>query len=208
MKKFYIADMFPYLNTATKKTLEAYKDLTVIQAEKELINTPNKKAFEFINTLKENVSAYGAEILIGGEYIKKQDDVITYFNRVNKGADKETTFAIFLDAKNRILGIEAIAEGTITQSLMYPREIIKKALNYGALSVIAIHNHPSTDTNPSQSDIRATKRLYFALKETDMNLLDHIIIAGKEADNNYFSFERAGLISSIQASYRTMIESI
>jgi len=161
----------------------------------------------FFSIIRDFVSQYMADSFVGErKTIRCQSEVVDFFKGLCALSDREETHAVFLDAKNGVIAREKVNEGTITQSLMYPREIVKLALKHGAISVIAVHNHPSGDTNPSQSDIRATKRLLFALKEMDMNLIDHIIIGTK--GDGWFSFEKSGLLSSMQAAYRLMLETV
>jgi len=135
--------------------------------------------------------------------VKNQKDIIEYFRAVCEGADREAVYALFLDAKNKVIINSKISEGTLTQSVVYPREIIKTGIKHGALSVVLVHNHPSGDPAPSAGDKRITKRLLFSLKEMDMALLDHLIVG---SGGNYFSFYDAGLIREYSAAYRDVEE--
>lgn len=209
MKKITVSAFMPYLNAKTRKALEAVSDFTPLQAEKEINKNYNATADSFLNLVKDTVKSYGEETLRRNMTLRNQSDVVDYLNQIVSDADAETTFCIFLDAKNKVLAAEELNKGTITQSLMYPREIIKLALKYGAVCVIVAHNHPSQDVNPSQSDIQSTKRLYFALKELDMQLIDHLILSGLPyKENNYFSFQKSGLLSSMQAAFKVMMDTI
>lgn len=97
---------------------------------------------------------------------------------------KEIFKVLFLDAKNKIINTEDLFEGTLNSSVVYPREIIKMAIKYNAVNLIFVHNHPSGNPEPSQSDKDITKNLVNAGKVMQINILDHIIIG----DNRYFSF--------------------
>ncbi len=103
---------------------------------------------------------------------------------------RENCFIMYLNTKNKLLCVELHAQGTIDQAIVYPREIIRKALFCNATGVIVIHNHPSDICNPSNEDKMLTTRIKEACNIMDIKLLDHIIIAGKE----YFSFQEENLI--------------
>jgi len=190
----------PFLNARTRKALEGFDGLTLLQTEKELLNKPNKTAVLFVDTLKETIAEYGKSELIGKEYIKakNQNDIVNYFETITKNTDKEAVHALYLDAKNKIIALEKVSEGTLTQSVVYPREIIKRLIYHGALSVVLIHNHPSGEPAPSENDKRITKRLLFALKNMDGVLLDHIITG---TNGNYFSFYDSGILREYNTVY-------
>jgi len=88
----------------------------------------------------------------------------------------EVFACLFLDNKYRLIQYEELFRGTINQSMVHPREVIRRVLHFNAAAVIFAHNHPSGDPTPSNSDQRITKRLQQALELIDTQLLDHIII--------------------------------
>ncbi len=90
----------------------------------------------------------------------------------------ETFGAVFLDSMNRVVGFEHLFKGTLNHTSVYPREVIKVALRCNAAGAILYHNHPSGSAIPSEADITLTRRLGNILKFIDVQLLDHIIIAG------------------------------
>lgn len=94
--------------------------------------------------------------------------------------ESENFSAMFLDNQNRLIEYQVIFMGTIDSAHVYPREIIKIALKLNARSVIVAHNHPSGVANPSQNDIKLTKRLVSALDLVDIKLLDHMVIGHNE----------------------------
>ncbi|MFC1593649.1 RadC family protein, partial [Candidatus Neomarinimicrobiota bacterium] len=98
---------------------------------------------------------------------------------------------IFLNAANCIISSKIMFKGSLTSSAVYPREIIKKALELDAAAIIIAHNHPSGATNPSRDDIQITNKISDACKTVDIILHDHIIIAGK---NGYYSFSDEGVL--------------
>ncbi|NUT63062.1 DNA repair protein RadC [Herbaspirillum sp. C9C3] len=103
-----------------------------------------------------------------GEYLK-----LTFF-----GKEHECFVALFLNMRNHLLGTEELFRGTLNHTTVYPREVIKMALRYNAASVIVAHNHPSGDPRPSDADLSLTKTLKKALEVIDVELLDHIVVAG------------------------------
>ena len=106
------------------------------------------------------------------------------------GLSREVFVVLFLDAQNRMITSEEMFSGTLTQTSVYPREVVKKALHHNAASVIFAHNHPSGIAQPSQADELITKQLKQALALVDVRVLDHFIVAG----NTTFSFVERGLL--------------
>jgi DNA repair protein RadC len=89
----------------------------------------------------------------------------------------EVFVAVFLTAQNRVIAVDELFRGTLTQTSVYPREIVKLALAHNAASVILAHNHPSGEATPSQADRTLTKTLAEALALVDVRVLDHFIVA-------------------------------
>ncbi len=98
--------------------------------------------------------------------------------------------ALFLDAQHRVIAIEELFRGTLTQTSVYPREVVKASLHHNAAAVIFAHNHPSGMAEPSRSDELLTTALKQALALVDVRVLDHFIVAGMEV----LSFAECGLI--------------
>jgi DNA repair protein RadC len=102
----------------------------------------------------------------------------------------EVFVGIYLDAQNRVIGDEELFRGTLTQTSVYPREVVKSALARNAASVILAHNHPSGVAEPSYADEALTRTLKDALALVDIKVLDHLVVAGNSAT----SFAERGLI--------------
>jgi DNA repair protein RadC len=100
--------------------------------------------------------------------------------------------ALFVNAKNRLIAIEKIADGTISRSMIYPRELIKRVIALKATGAVFVHNHPSGDPEPSMEDKNLTMKLGIALSSMDVTLLDHVIVG-----DNYHSMADSGYIASI-----------
>lgn len=93
----------------------------------------------------------------------------------------EVFAALFLDAQNRLIAMEELFRGTLTQTSVYPREIVLKALHHHAASVVLAHNHPSGTVQPSRADEALTQTLKAALALVDVRVLDHVIVAPGDA---------------------------
>jgi|YelNatPaOPRAMG01_1025707.scaffolds.fasta_scaffold04432_1 DNA repair protein RadC len=190
-------DIKPQAKEIYKKCNGNFKNIFII-ISKTKINGIGKETKIFFELLKNFINLYNEDKFINKKYtIKDQKDVVEFYRNMCYGLDKEGVYAIFLDAKNKILINKKIGEGTLTQSLVYPREIIKEAMTAGALSIILIHNHPSGVVTPSDNDKKITKKLYFAGREMDVMLLDHIIVGSE----GYFSFYENGFIENFANEY-------
>ncbi len=106
------------------------------------------------------------------------------------GQEFESFVAIWLDAQHRLIAGMELFRGTLTQTSVYPREVVKKGLKLNAAAVIFAHNHPSGVAEPSQSDRMLTDALKQALSLVDVRVLDHFIVA----DNTVMSFAERGMI--------------
>lgn len=106
------------------------------------------------------------------------------------GREHEVFLVLFLDAQHRVISADEIFRGTLTQTSVYPREIVKAALKANAAAVIFAHNHPSGVAEPSQADELLTRQLKEALAMVDVRVLDHFIVAGRAT----LSFAERGLL--------------
>jgi DNA repair protein RadC len=106
------------------------------------------------------------------------------------GREHEVFVCIWLDAQHKVLAVEEPFRGTLTQTSVYPREIVKAALRLNAAAVIFAHNHPSGVAQPSRADELLTHELREALALVEIKVLDHFIIAGTQA----VSFAERGLL--------------
>lgn len=130
------------------------------------------------------------------ETVRKSDalsspgSVRDYLRMVLAGREHEVFVVIFLDAQNRAIAVEELFRGTLTQTSVYPREVVKRCLAHNAASVIFAHNHPSGVAEPSQADELLTTALRQALALVDVRVLDHFVVAGTGAS----SFAERGLL--------------
>lgn len=95
--------------------------------------------------------------------------------------DREVFSVLWLDAQNRLIVAENIFFGTLTQTSVYPREVVRRGLLHNAANVIFVHNHPSGNAEPSRADLALTCTLMAALKLVDIRTHDHFIVAGVTA---------------------------
>lgn len=113
-----------------------------------------------------------------------------YLRLTLQGREHEVFMALLLDAQNRVIRSEELFRGTLTQTSVYPREVVKLALRHNAASVIFAHNHPSGVAEPSRSDEALTQALKQALAQVDVKVLDHFIVAG----SGCLSFAERGIL--------------
>ena len=114
--------------------------------------------------------------------------------------DVETVYCIFLNAKNRILAIEKIFSGTISSSVIYPRELIKRVIALKSSAIVLTHNHPSGFVEPSAEDKAITVRMAIALASIDVVLHDHIIIG-----DGFHSMADSGWLKSVRSRYDNLL---
>jgi DNA repair protein RadC len=108
---------------------------------------------------------------------------------------KESLRAVLLDTRLRLLRVEEIALGTISECMAHPREVFRPALVHSAFAVILAHNHPSGDPSPSAADIQMSRRMAEAARILQIRLVDHVIIgAPSEGRSPYYSFKEAGVL--------------
>ncbi len=119
------------------------------------------------------------------EKIKSPEDVIRAVAKKLKGKKKEHFLVLSLDTRNHVIDSQIISIGSLDASIVHPREVFKEAISACAASVIFVHNHPSGDPEPSEEDIKLTKRLIDVGEILGIEVLDHIIIC----DSNYLSMK-------------------
>jgi DNA repair protein RadC len=181
-----------------RQLLEKYKSLTGISrcSVKELREIPGIGATKAL----ELVAAFGLGQRLARETLSKQkldspELVSELVGPEMRRLRIESLRVILLDTRYRLLHIEEVSLGSLNESIAHPREIFRPALTYSAHAVIVVHNHPSGDASPSQTDHSLTRRLAEAAELLQIKLLDHIIIgAPSEGGPGYFSFKEAGVL--------------
>ncbi len=132
-----------------------------------------------------------AEELKQGNAFATPGSVRDYLRLHLAGLKHEVFFALWLDSQNRLIASEELFRGTLTQTSVYPREVVKRALSFNAAAVVLAHNHPSGVSEPSTADQFLTRELKQALALVDVRVLDHFIVAGSAQP---LSFAERGLL--------------
>ena len=122
--------------------------------------------------------------------INSWDRLIDYCMTAMSREKTEQFRLLFLDRKNRLIGDEVQQRGTVDHTPLYPREVVKRALELGATAIILVHNHPSGDPTPSSGDIEMTRQVQEAASSLGITLHDHVII-GRDG---HTSFKSLGLL--------------
>ena len=118
------------------------------------------------------------------------DAVREYLGLTLRGLEHEAFVALFLNSQHRLITADMMFRGTVNQTAVYPREVLKHALKLNAAAVILSHNHPSGHPEPSDADLSLTRTLQAVLGQVDIRVLDHIIVAGSQQ----YSFSQHGLL--------------
>jgi len=130
------------------------------------------------------------EEIIGKNYVQDPESVMNYLYLSLRDKKREVVKIIFLNKANRIIKDYDIFQGTVDESVIHPREILRMALDVSATGLVVVHNHPSGRVQPSLADRSITRKIQQACLMFNVSLLDHLIIG----DNQYFSFAVEGLL--------------
>ena len=161
-----------------------------------LLNQPipsydlQSKANTKLQVAKELVRRSLLETVRHQDALSSPANVRDYLRMTLTGRDYEVFLVLFLDAQNRVIQPEEMFRGTLTQTSVYPREVVKRSLFNNAAAVIFAHNHPSGVAEPSHADELLTQSLKQALALIDVRVLDHFVIAGA----GLMSFAERGLL--------------
>ncbi|VAW70148.1 UPF0758 family protein [hydrothermal vent metagenome] len=142
-----------------------------------------------LQAVLEMARRYMFEGLQRGDSLTSPEETRQYLSSRLRDYPYEVFAVLFLDQRHRVIRFEEMFRGTIDGATVYPREVVKKALEYNAAAVIFSHNHPSGVAEPSQSDQRITGRLKDALALVDIRVLDHFVIG-----DEVVSFAERGLL--------------
>ncbi|RSD32042.1 JAB domain-containing protein [Vibrio pectenicida] len=138
----------------------------------------------------EMTQRYLYESLARGEALTSPEQTKLYLVSRLRDRSREAFYILFLDNQHRVIKGEVLFEGTIDSASVYPREVVKRALDYNAAALILAHNHPSGVAEPSQADRRITRRIVDALALVDIRILDHFVVG----DGEVVSFAERGWI--------------
>ena len=158
-------------------------------------------------------SAFGIKLVreVADEYLKAKAlekpifsssrEIFDYLYHSMRGLKKEIFKVIYLNSQNQIIDTVDLSKGTVNSSAVSPREVIEGAIRNNAVSIIFVHNHPSGNPQPSDSDRSLTRELVCAGRIMRLRILDHIIIG----DNKYYSFAGEGLIEEYETDFLNVI---
>jgi DNA repair protein RadC len=116
--------------------------------------------------------------------------IFDHYHGVLRDKKREMFLVVLLDARHRVLGEEIVSEGSLTTSIVHPREVFLPAVRESAGAMVLVHNHPSGDPRPSDEDVAVTRRLVHAAELLGIRVLDHVIVG----DGVYSSFKETGLM--------------
>lgn len=142
-----------------------------------------------LQAVLEMARRYLFESLQRGDTLSSPQDTRQYLSSQLRDYPHEVFAALFLDQRHRVICFEELFRGTIDGASVYPREVVKKALQHNAAALIFAHNHPSGVAEPSQADEQITRRLIDALKLVDVRVLDHFVVG-----DEVVSFAERGLL--------------
>ena len=128
------------------------------------------------------------ETLTKGDALTSPQQTRHYLSQLLRDRHREAFYVLFLDNQHRVISGEVLFEGTIDSASVYPREVVKRSLEFNAAALILAHNHPSGVAEPSQADRRITRRISDALGLVDIRVLDHFVVG----DGDIVSFAERG----------------
>lgn len=144
-----------------------------------------------LSAMRKALSFYFADAAINQRLqLTKMSELVDFFKSQIADRQNEVLFAVFLNAKNEVLQLKELGEGSIGQASAFPRRIVEEGIKLKATSLILSHNHPGGIAEPSDGDIAITEEIKKALELVEISLQDHIILA----NNDYYSFRRNNVL--------------
>lgn len=179
---------------SAKMVIEKFGDIKGFfdAEESELNKIPyfKNKALTLRSFIKEIVLLYQKERVEQISISQSRDDLLLYCKNKLGYKNAEEFWMISLDSKLCIIKEDLISKGLSDKTLVYPRHVIETAIKNGASSILLLHNHPNGNSKASEQDITITKAIDIPARVLNMNIYDHIIVAGE----NYFSFRENKII--------------
>lgn len=186
---------------AAKLALKRFKTLPgVLEADpRELLEVPgigpvNMLGIKLIKAVSER---FLAQKVVGRDAVTNSRDLYSYLNGAIRDKTRECFVAVFLDSKNRVITMDTLFEGTLTASGVYPREVVRAALQHHAAALIFAHNHPSGEPRPSSEDMAVTRQLVYAARLMGITVHEHLIIGA----TSYYSFADQGHMARLNAEF-------
>ncbi|MFZ5774635.1 MAG: RadC family protein [Thermodesulfobacteriota bacterium] len=169
--------------------------LDASQAELEEIEGIGPKNGFALRLVQGVARRYLKQRLVQKEYLRSSAEVADYLVHAMRGLTREVMMAVLLDSSYAVIDTVRVAEGTLASSIVYPRELIRLAIEHHAAAVVIAHNHPSGSLASSAADRNLTRHLYIALAFCGIDLLDHLIIGAAEKP---YSFADHGLMDELR----------
>lgn len=145
-----------------------------------LLEAPPYGQTEEAQTIARAIAFLDARLRTGPVF-STPSDIRDYLRLQAQGLTYEVFFVLFLDAQHRLIAYEGMFRGTLTQTSVYPREVVMRALQLHAAAIVCHHNHPSGQARPSRADEALTQTLKSALALVDVRVLDHFVTTDHEA---------------------------
>lgn len=156
----------------------------------EAVTNVGKSSAAVLKVVHEAAKRMAREEIVERELVSSWDKLLDYCRTMLAHEAVERFHLLFLDKKNRLIRDETQQRGTVDHTPVYPREVVKRALELGATALILVHNHPSGDAAPSRADIEMTRELAEAAAKLGITVHDHVIIA----KSGHTSFRASGLL--------------
>jgi DNA repair protein RadC len=155
------------------------------------LTTPLKPPVTYVQVYRVQLVREGA-MSIPREKLRTSQDAAALFRRYLGPVDREHFALAMLDRKNTVIGLHTVSVGSLTASVVHPREVFKPAILANSAAILCCHNHPSGDPQPSQEDRTLTARLVEAGKLLGIQVLDHVVLG--DGTLRYFSFADNNLL--------------
>ena len=190
---FYLYPRRDVKGTA-KKVLSHFGSLSAMlhggEEQWESLEEATPSLIFFSSVLKDLLLRVAREEVADRPLLNQWEKIISYGRLQSGFSPREQFRVLYLDRKYQLIADEMQQEGTFDHAVVYPREIIRRALGFGAMGIILMHNHPSGDTTPSAADISLTEKLIEIGQSLQIKVLDHIIIGRSQ----HFSMKSSGII--------------
>lgn len=165
---------------AARPRTKARESVPVYEAYDNMLSFRDGLRVRERNVLDKAIEIVGRS-LFGPREVFASPGAVKMYLSLHLAAERSEKFAVlFLDVQNRALAFECLFTGTLTQTIVYPREVVLRALHHQCASVVLAHNHPSGSVQPSRADEALTQALKAALALIDVRVLDHVIVGAGE----------------------------
>jgi DNA repair protein RadC len=143
---------------------------------------------------------YLEDKLLSGQTLASHQEAADYLFFTMGGLRQEVFRVLLMNRARQVMASEDIAVGTLDQAVVYPREVVARALAAGAAALVCAHNHPSGKPQPSRQDLELTRRLYHACRAVSLELVDHVIVGREEM----YSLTQHGHLLACAAEYEAL----